>query len=157
MRRRLLTAAAAPLAAVLLAAGCSGSADTPADADPKTPPTAGEPTAAPALEYPAKARALVPETSGAGSRNLPVFTPDEETYTLYADCTGKGAVTLVDWDDPDGEPHPIVCDGVSTVGSSAGTGPRPFLPTPTPRAPRHPAPTVPGRPGRGPGPGGRRR
>ncbi|MFB8102391.1 MULTISPECIES: hypothetical protein [Streptomyces] len=57
-----------------------------------------------------------PETSGAGDENLPAFTPAEETYTLYADCTGKGSVSLVDRDDPDGKPHPISCDDVPTVG-----------------------------------------
>ncbi|MGW1296233.1 hypothetical protein [Streptomyces sp. NPDC002533] len=124
MRRRILTAAV-PLTVVLLVGGCSGSADTgaPEGAGSKTSPTAGEPaasspgsTSAPALEYPEKAQALVPETSGAGNKNLPAFTPAEETYTIYADCTGKGSVSLVDRDNPDGEPHPISCDDVPTVG-----------------------------------------
>ncbi|MEU3205745.1 hypothetical protein ABZ702_18065 [Streptomyces cyaneofuscatus] len=129
MRRRILTAVA-PLAAVLLVGGCSGSADTgsPEGAGSKTSPAASEPaaspappsspggTSAPALEYPEKAQALVPETSGAGDKNLPAFTPAEETYTIYADCTGKGSVSLVDRDNPDGKPHPISCDDVPTVG-----------------------------------------
>ncbi|NEC20398.1 hypothetical protein [Streptomyces parvus] len=129
MRRRILTTAVS-LTAALLVGGCSGSADTaaPGGAGSKTSPTAGEPAAspaspsspgsasAPALEYPEKAQALVPETSGAGSKNLPAFTPTEESYTVYADCTGKGSVSLVDRDDPDGEPHPISCDDVPTVG-----------------------------------------
>ncbi|MFI1224050.1 MULTISPECIES: hypothetical protein [unclassified Streptomyces] len=129
MRRRILTAAA-PLAAVLLVGGCSGSANTgtPEGAGSKTTLTAsGSPASptsspsaggasAPGLEYPEKAQALVPETSGAGNKNLPEFTPAEETYTIYADCTGKGSVTVTDRDNPDGEPHPIACDDVPTVG-----------------------------------------
>ncbi|MFF0504006.1 hypothetical protein ACFYUH_10465 [Streptomyces fimicarius] len=128
MRRRIL--AAAPLTAVLLVCGCSGPTDTgsPEAVGPTAPVTAsGSPTrpapspseggtSAPELDYPEKAQALIPETSGAGSKKLPAFTPAGETYTIYADCTGKGSVAIVDRDNPDGEPHPIGCDDVPTVG-----------------------------------------
>ncbi|ARF74442.1 hypothetical protein B7C62_21055 [Kitasatospora albolonga] len=132
MRRRVL--AAAPLTAVLLISGCTGSADTgtpegsgrpasptasePAASQPPSPsqPAPSDGTAAPRLVVPGKAPSLVPETSGSGNKDLPAFTPAEEIYTIYAGCSGNGSVTLVDRDNPGGEPHAIVCNDVQTVG-----------------------------------------
>lgn len=122
MHRRLLTAA--PLAAILLISGCSGPANTdtsekshpPASAGDPAPSTSPKGSAAPSLDYPKKVPALVSETSGTGNRKLPAFTPDEEIYTIYADCTGEGSVSLMDRDNPEGEPHAIACDDAPTVG-----------------------------------------
>ncbi|MFJ3159706.1 hypothetical protein [Streptomyces kanasensis] len=59
---------------------------------------------------------LVPETRASGDRNLPPFTPDEPVYTVYASCTGKGKVKILDQGDGS-NPHPVACDGVRTVGT----------------------------------------
>ncbi|MEU0578656.1 hypothetical protein ABZ465_15450 [Streptomyces griseoincarnatus] len=58
---------------------------------------------------------LLPETSGTGSEQLPRFIPPERVYTVYADCSGTGTVTVVDRS-ADGGRHPVRCNGVATVG-----------------------------------------
>ncbi|MGM1075143.1 hypothetical protein ACS0VI_02785 [Streptomyces sp. H28] len=56
----------------------------------------------------------MPETAGETGRELPAFTPEEGSYTIYASCDGKGEVSIVGRDS--GKPHPIACGGVLTVG-----------------------------------------
>ncbi|NEC69701.1 hypothetical protein [Streptomyces sp. SID9727] len=110
MNRHLPVLAAA--AAVLLAAGCSGAEHAPRKGagDPAPSRAAG-------LELPAHAAVLVPETSGSGDFELArFFTPREGVYTVYARCTGKGRVTVVDAGRPDADPSRIACDQVATVG-----------------------------------------
>ncbi|MEV4877432.1 hypothetical protein [Streptomyces cyaneofuscatus] len=128
MRRRIL--AVTPLAAILVIGGCTNSGDTGTsdEAGRKPSPTASMPAMSTAqaspsggtseleLVIPGKAQVLVPETSGSGDKDLPAFTPSEEIYTVYAGCRGKGSVTLLDRDNPDGERHSIVCNDVQTVG-----------------------------------------
>ncbi|MGQ4485785.1 hypothetical protein ACN6LM_001734 [Streptomyces sp. SAS_281] len=112
MNRHLSVPALA--AAALLAAGCSGGEHAPpkragAAASQPSPRAAG-------LELPARAAVLVPETSGSGDLDLARFTPRQGVYTVYARCTGKGRVTVVDTDRPDADPSRIACDQVATVG-----------------------------------------
>ncbi|MEU2248499.1 hypothetical protein [Streptomyces sp. NPDC019224] len=100
--------------AVLLAAGCdSGPDHAPpqrTSAVPRSSPGAG------GLELPAHAHLLVPETAGDSDLALRRFTPEQGTYTIYARCTGKGSVTIVDEDRPEEEPNRVACNGVVTVG-----------------------------------------
>ncbi|MFD5726065.1 hypothetical protein ACFWMT_08155 [Streptomyces sp. NPDC058368] len=110
MNRHLPVFAAA--AAVLLAAGCSGAAEHAPQKRAGSP----APSRAAGLELPARAAVLVPETSGAGDLDLARFTPQQGVYTVYARCTGKGRVTIVDADRPDADPSRIACDQVVTVG-----------------------------------------
>ncbi|NEC04022.1 hypothetical protein [Streptomyces sp. SID7909] len=109
MNRHLPVLAAA--AAVLLAAGCSGAGHAPQKraANPAPSRAAG-------LELPARAAVLVPETHGSADLDLKRFTPGEGVYTIYARCTGKGRVTIVDADRPEDDPRRIACDQVVTVG-----------------------------------------
>ncbi|MFI8088546.1 hypothetical protein ACIF9R_09520 [Streptomyces sp. NPDC086080] len=46
---------------------------------------------------------------------MPEFTPSEQAYTVYAGCSGKGEVAIVDRAG-DGKRHPVACDGARTVG-----------------------------------------
>ncbi|MEY9809859.1 hypothetical protein [Streptomyces albogriseolus] len=117
LRRTTLTAAA--LATLFLAGGCSDEPE--ANRPSPTAPTASasKPTHAPAtqppsLDLPENARTLVAETTGNRNQELPEFTPQEGAYTLYATCEGKGEVSIVDRDS--GNPHPVTCNGVHTVG-----------------------------------------
>jgi hypothetical protein len=118
--RRYIPAAAA--AAIFLVGGCTGSADTdsPGGESQKTPAAStssqqADATQPPVLEVPKNAEVLVTETTGTGNKNLREFTPSEEAYTVYASCSGKGKVTIIDRDGR-GEPHLVACDGVRTVG-----------------------------------------
>lgn len=119
MRRCL--AAATVAATFFLAGGCTDPAGTepPARGSRNTPSAdrSGRQatTALPELDVPENARVLVAETVGTGSADLPGFTPSEEAYTVYADCSGRGQVALVDRDG-EGQARPIACDGAGTVG-----------------------------------------
>ncbi|MFC8537011.1 hypothetical protein ACFUJY_24275 [Streptomyces sp. NPDC057249] len=112
-------------AAVLLAAGCSssgqdesavrkypsgGASDSRSSEGKRVAPSEG------GLKVPAHAEVLVPETSGSSDLDLKRFTPKPGTYTIYARCTGKGKVTIVDLDRPKEVPTRVACDGVVTVG-----------------------------------------
>ncbi|MFF5336807.1 hypothetical protein [Streptomyces sp. NPDC013181] len=115
MRRYLpvLTAAAT----VLLATACDS---TPAP-DPASAPALAHtaPRASPSaagLQLPAHAHVLVPETTGSSDLDLKRFAPDQDSYTIYARCTGSGKVTIVDRDRPDLDPSRVSCGGVDTVG-----------------------------------------
>ncbi|MFJ8692999.1 hypothetical protein [Streptomyces roseolilacinus] len=119
MRRFTLTAAAAAI--LLLVGGCTDKSEDSRLEKPSptnTPaPTEHTPTTTPpSLDLPNGARILVPETAGNGDLDLPEFTPDEGVYTVFASCVGKGKVKIVDRDDV-GNPHPVACDGVRTVGA----------------------------------------
>ncbi|WP_328900606.1 hypothetical protein OHR86_12265 [Streptomyces sp. NBC_00441] len=112
MNRHLSVSAVA--AAALLAAGCGGAEHAP-------PERAGGPAAQPfpraaGLELPAHAAVLVPETSGSGDLDLARFTPRQGVYTVYARCTGKGRVAVVDAGRPGADPSRVACDQVVTVG-----------------------------------------
>lgn len=117
MRRCTLTVAA--VAASLLVGGCSGGSGAKgpepggATASPSRSSRTGE-TAAYGLDLPGNARVLVPETAGETGRELPAFTPEEGSYTIFASCDGKGEVSIVGRDS--GKPHPVACGGVPTVG-----------------------------------------
>ncbi|MCI3153774.1 MULTISPECIES: hypothetical protein [Streptomyces] len=110
--RRCSPAAVSAAAAALLLTGCTG-ADAPERAD--TPAPTGPAASQPALAVPRAAEVLLPETSGTAGEQLPRFTPPEEAYTLYADCTGTGTVTIVDRSAGGGR-HLVRCNGVTTVG-----------------------------------------
>ncbi|MBG0854652.1 hypothetical protein I2W78_23110 [Streptomyces spinoverrucosus] len=69
-----------------------------------------------ALDLPADAEILIPETRGGGSTDLPVFKPETDVYTIYATCTGKGRMTIVDRNNPGDDPSKIGCNGPITVG-----------------------------------------
>ncbi|MCG7525463.1 hypothetical protein MHW47_13535 [Streptomyces sp. OfavH-34-F] len=111
-------------AAVLLAAGCSsgqdesavrkqpsgGASDSRSSAGKQAAPSEG------GLQVPVHAEVLVPETSGSSDLDLKRFTPEQGAYTIYARCTGKGKVTIVDVDRPEEDPNRVACDGVVTVG-----------------------------------------
>ncbi|MFJ1982065.1 hypothetical protein [Streptomyces albogriseolus] len=117
MRRTTLTAAA--LATLFLAGGCSDEPEAKRPSPTAATASAGKPTYAPATQLPSlylpkDAQMLVAETSGNRNQELPEFTPQEGTYTLYATCEGKGEVSIVDRDS--GNPHPVTCNGVHTVG-----------------------------------------
>jgi hypothetical protein len=58
----------------------------------------------------------MPVTKGEGNTDLPVFKPETDVYTIYATCTGKGRMTLVDRDAPGDDPSKIGCNGPATVG-----------------------------------------
>ncbi|MEU3949848.1 hypothetical protein [Streptomyces sp. NPDC029526] len=124
---RTASALSAAALACLLLGGCTGSPDTAASSpretgSPDTTVSSPLPSGAPAeapdaprLEVPAGARMLVAETGGSGSRDLPTFTPPDKVYTVYAECTGPGEVTLVDRDGA-GTPHRVLCDGAGIEG-----------------------------------------
>ncbi|MFV2118723.1 hypothetical protein ACE14D_09845 [Streptomyces sp. Act-28] len=119
MRRFTLTAAAA--ATLLLVGGCTDESEhsrpeKPGPTNTSAPTKRTPTTTPPSLDLPNGARILVPETAGNGDRDLPEFTPDEDVYTVFASCVGKGKVKIVDQDDV-GNPHPVACDGVRTVGA----------------------------------------
>ncbi|MFI9268709.1 hypothetical protein ACIG5C_30630 [Streptomyces werraensis] len=126
MRRTTLAAAA--LATLLLAGGCSDEPEVKRPSPTAPTASAGKPTPAPAtqplgLDLPENARTLVAETTGDKNQELPAFTPQEGAYTLYATCEGKGKVSIVDRDSSN--PHPVTCNGVHTVGVVYdGTKPR---------------------------------
>lgn len=120
MQRWTSTVAVATV--VLLAAGC-GSPDRTPDRAPQArasqaqAPQAQTPQArAAGLELPAKARVLVPETSGSSDLALKRFTPGGGVYTVYARCSGKGRVTIVDAERPGDDPSRVACGSVVTVG-----------------------------------------
>ncbi|MFH9044528.1 hypothetical protein ACH4FA_35105 [Streptomyces sp. NPDC017966] len=117
MRRSTLTAAA--LTTLLLAAGCSDEPEAKRPSPTGATASSAKPTRAPAtqppgLNLPKNAQTLVAETTGDKDQELPVFTPQEGAYTLYATCEGKGKVSIVDRDSSN--PRPITCNGVHTVG-----------------------------------------
>lgn len=58
---------------------------------------------------------MVAETVGTSGRDLPAFALSESAYTVYANCSGKAEVSIVDRDGQ-GKPRPIACDGTRTVG-----------------------------------------
>lgn len=117
MRRSPLTVAA--VAASFLLGGCSGESGAKdpepggSTASPGRLSRTGEAAAA-GLDLPGDARVLVPETAGETGRELPAFTTEEGSYTIYARCDGKGEVSIVGRDSS--RPHPVACGGVLTVG-----------------------------------------
>lgn len=112
MNRHLPVLAAA--AAVLLAAGCGGADHAP---QKRTGSPAPRPSSrAAGLELPAHASVLVPETRGSGDLDLKRFTPGRGVYTVYARCTGKGRVAIVDVERPEEGPSHVACHGIVTVG-----------------------------------------
>ncbi|MFJ7630527.1 hypothetical protein ACIQZN_28985 [Streptomyces sp. NPDC097595] len=110
MNRNLSVPAVA--AAVLLAAGCGGAAEQAPQRRAANP----APSRAAGLQLPARAAVLVPETHGSADLDLKRFTPGQGVYTIYARCTGKGRVTIVDADRPEADPSRVACDQVVTVG-----------------------------------------
>ncbi|MEU1923829.1 hypothetical protein AB0H23_31090 [Streptomyces albogriseolus] len=117
LRRTTLTAAA--LATLFLAGGCSDEPEANRPSPTTATASAGKPAQAPAtqppsLDLPENAWTLVAETTGNRNQELPEFAPQEGAYTLYATCEGKGEVSIVDRDS--GNPHPVTCNGVHTVG-----------------------------------------
>lgn len=122
MRRRTVAAATA-LTTALMAGGCSASTDSSDSAKEtsRTPVASTTPSSeAPesresSLGLPEGAKVLVPEVSGNSDQELRKFTLSGDVYTVYARCSGKGTVQLVDRVNGS-EPHSISCDGVRTVG-----------------------------------------
>ena len=101
-------------ASILLVAGCDSG---PEPAPPRRADAAHKPApSAKGFELPAHARLLVPETSDSSDLALARFTPRQGTYTVYARCTGKGNVSIVDADRPEEEPIRVTCNGVDTAG-----------------------------------------
>ncbi|GAA0654423.1 hypothetical protein GCM10009535_36400 [Streptomyces thermocarboxydovorans] len=98
--------AAVPNARHTPSSGKSSSNDTEAEKPPKRPE----------LTLPRGAKVLVPVTTGMGSADLPAFKPPTDVYTVYATCSGKGRMSIVDRDDAKGEPSKIGCNGPLTVG-----------------------------------------
>ncbi|MEU2021948.1 hypothetical protein ABZ565_07265 [Streptomyces sp. NPDC016469] len=113
MNRHLPVLAAA--AAVLLAAGCSGAAGHAPQKRAGSPAPRPSSRAA-GLGLPAHTAVYVPETHGSAELDLKRFTPGQGVYTVYARCTGKGRVTIVDADRPEADPSRVACNGVVTVG-----------------------------------------
>ncbi|GAA2236161.1 hypothetical protein [Streptomyces indiaensis] len=121
-------AIAPTLLILLLTTACSGTSDgdetsPPASAAPSATGSSSSLGAAPsspatprAFDLPAKAKILVPVTTGEGSTDLPVFKPESDVYTVYVNCTGKGTMTLVDRNAPDDDPSKIGCNGPTTHG-----------------------------------------
>lgn len=117
MRRSTLTVAA--VATLFLVGGCSDEpeAKRPSPAGPTA--SSGQPPRTPAaqppsLDLPENAQILVAETTGNKDQELPEFTPEEDTYTVYAACDGKGKVSIVNRDSSNA--RPVACGGVPTMG-----------------------------------------
>ncbi|MEG8281317.1 hypothetical protein [Streptomyces sp. AHA2] len=121
------TALPGALLVLLLATACSGGDDgettaptarhTPSasnsssdDAEVESPPKQSE------LALPRGADVLVPVTKGTGTADLPTFKPLTDVYTVYATCSGKGKMTIVDRHDKKSEPSKVSCNAPLTVG-----------------------------------------
>ncbi|UNO40215.1 hypothetical protein [Streptomyces sp. MST-110588] len=116
MRRH--ASASTALFIMLLAAGCTGGNDKGNDkgAGQDTPGPSATKSNSAALDLPAKARILVPPTSGTGNAKLPGFKVDKDVYTIHARCVGKGKITIVYGNDPKDQPTPVSCNGPVTIG-----------------------------------------
>ncbi|MGC0208387.1 hypothetical protein [Streptomyces levis] len=121
------TALPGALLVLLLATACSGADDGETTApNARHTPSAGNSSSADAeaegpskqaeLALPRGAKVLVPVTKGTGTADMPAFKPLTDVYTVYATCSGKGKMTIVDRHDAKNEPSKIGCNGPLTVG-----------------------------------------
>ncbi|WPO76691.1 MULTISPECIES: hypothetical protein [unclassified Streptomyces] len=68
------------------------------------------------LRLPAHPKYLVPVRNGAGSEDLPDFTPAKKVYTVHVKCSGVSTMQIIKRERPKDNPSRIDCKSPVTIG-----------------------------------------
>ncbi|WP_125515300.1 hypothetical protein [Streptomyces sp. WAC 01529] len=118
-------AASLALLSLALVAACTNSDEgSRPTSSPPRPSRTGDTSSVPSggdkveksLRLPAHPKYLVPVRNGAGSEDLPDFTPAKKVYTVHVKCSGVSTVQIVKRERPKDNPSSIDCKSPVTVG-----------------------------------------
>lgn len=119
-------AISALLLPLLLVTACSSSDGAPHPAggestaghtsSASSTPSSGVGSVEKSMRLPSHPKYLVPIRNGAGTEDLPDFTPGKDVYSVHIKCSGVRAMKLITRGHPKDNPSDIKCNTPVTIG-----------------------------------------